>query len=813
MAVYNDTNIREMSLQDHIRNKTGMYVRSPDTLDCDVQIFKEIFDNSADECIVDINKMYNVKVVVFHKGQRYQMLIVDNGRGIPCGKLQDVYTKQFTSGKYDDSYGGITTGTFGIGSKTTVALSDRFIAMSKRNDGFGFFDSSKGQILDYKVIRPLNKDASTVGTTVFYEPDQSILKMASQFMSNEKGYPNFLSLVELISVFRPNLIAEVSLVNSLVTDSFLKKDPVELWEYFQNIQGQLVYKTDKNISPMEYTRRRLNISSPIIHQITLKKEIDEESNDRCGYDIGLALLADIKQSAYIGAVNYNIINGYENSHIYCLFDVIKEMILPHFSDDNEELVHFFKTSYRMPLSGYIMAKFKNASFEGQTKDGFRDKIFEQIYLKNLKKDLEKIPYDTWASIYNLIAEDVMDKFIKASNRDLKISKNLKNAAFSMNKFGSYIPCKIEDNTISELFITEGNSAGGQLKEVRDPLYQAILQLQGKPINAIGAYAPDLRANLIYQDLVKIIGVSPHDKDLSNMNFSKIGIMADADADGYHITALVIAILYKINPLIVESGRVFIANPPLYVLYNKNSSVFLRDQKALEDKRIDIYREYLTIYLSNSITKTKVKLDVAPFRDFCYMIKYIGTLINNTAVSLVINPILLESLIHVIDYLDPNKMNLGAVKKVLGATDIIYNQDSNSLILVDKITEISIPLARFVQEVKSTILPELNKIHWDKLLFTVTTNHSNALQDTPMSIMQIFETFRSLDMICKITRLKGLGECSALQLKQTCIDPSTRTFTTITSIGNLDRVYDMLGADTSARKELVKKEIDDLEMGV
>ena len=132
---YNESSIKQMTQLEHMRSKYSMYVGAAD-LDADCQLLKELVDNVADEAL-DPNKIYEAKSVFFVGKGRYQVAIVDHGRGIPCNKLKMIYTEAYTSGKYDtQAYGGVSTGTFGIGSKATVALSKRFVAITKRSDGF-----------------------------------------------------------------------------------------------------------------------------------------------------------------------------------------------------------------------------------------------------------------------------------------------------------------------------------------------------------------------------------------------------------------------------------------------------------------------------------------------------------------------------------------------------------------------------------------------------------------------------------------------------------------------------------------------------
>ncbi len=810
---YNNNHIQELSFVQHVRAKPEMYLRSPSTLSCDVQLFKEIIDNSADESI-DPNRIYHIKVIVFHQHHRYQMVVVDNGRGIPGGQLAKCYTSAFTSGKYNaDAYGGISTGTFGVGSKTVAALSDRFVAYTKRNDAFAGVSIQQGIIKDYQQLPPLDQDRTTMGTTVFYEVDQSILKASPGFISDPLGLTTVLELLDYLTAFKRNTCFHVYENTTLLTDKFFKQSYQEQWAYFQTYTGPILFESVLG-TPEDYVRRKFGITSQAQWDITLRKVVNtEDPQDTMGYDIGLYLAESFtKQSGIVGALNFNMLSAPTDYHIAGLMDVIKKPVAKLFDNDSElEIRTFFLTSYRLPLYGFVNAFFKGASFEGQTKDAFKNAEFLRLYTDSLFKAIRKLPETTWDNLYYLIAEDVRDKFVRSANREVKAGRGLKNVAHEIT---SYIPCKINDNTITELLITEGNSAGDYVRQVRDPAFQAIFKMRGKPINACRSADNVLRMNKIYQSLVRLIGVGPHDKDLSKMNFKCIGLMADADPDGYHILTLLLGNLYKINPLLLESGRIWLANPPLYVMETKNGSLYMRDQRALDDTRINrIYRELLTIKLANDKTKQIYDLDTpnteycaGPFRDWCYLVKRVGALIEDIANKLVIDPFVLEQMIHCVDYLDGN-LNCKQIAKIIGADTVQYHAPSNSLILIYAAIEIPVSLNKLVYEIRTFILPELELVHWDKITCLITTKLKNSqYKDTPVTFTQLYQIFQQLDKLYPVDRLKGLGECTVEQLEHCCVDPATRTYTTITSIGDVDVLYNMLGACSEERKKLVHAEL-------
>lgn len=810
LPVYNDGSIRQMTQLEHLRAKSSMYIDSED-VGADCQLFKEIIDNSADESILS-DHVYNIKVVFFVGKGRYQVCIIDYGRGIPCNKLKIIYTEAFSSGKYSNkAYNGISTGTFGIGSKCCTALSRKFVAISKRSDGFAGLTVEQGVVKDNIVTGPIDNNPDTVGTTVLYETDQTILKESDQYIDSPNGLAVSIKLMEYIGAFKPNTKFHVYRVNKLLPNTWFEQSYVDMWNYLQNITGDLIFKTPDIIDPFSYSREQYNITSPTMWNLTLFKPVDtNDESDILGFDIHVGVAKDCeKQNGILATVNSNLINTPISSHISVLVDKLKSKIVQYLDEDDEELRVYFDTKYTLPLHGYICAYCKSPKFEGQTKKSFKDLEFARLYGQYIDKLVKNEPDDYWGNLYDLVVNDLTKKFAASENRILNTGKSLKNAAWSMKNEGCFIPCKINSPDITELLITEGNSAGDWVKQVRNSTFQAVLKMRGKPINAIIADNAALKANAVYQDMVRLFGVTPRDTDLSNFNFKKVGLLADADPDGYHILSLLIGSIYKINPLILESGRVFIANPPLYVLESNDRNLFLRDQKALDDSRVMIYDNFFEIALCNVTTKTSAKLHDQSFRDFVYLIKRLGTVINDVATKLVIDPFVLEQLVGCVDYLSVYNLNCDKIKEQLNLESCSYHEIANTLLLVSDGMEISVPLNKLVQEIKAYILPEIKPVHWESIIPVVTTKFADTYQNEPLTYMQIYNIFNEIDTAYPVRRLKGLGECTPEQLLYTCVDPATRTYTTITSIGDVEVLFKLLGVDTELRKSLVVKDLNNL----
>lgn len=807
---YTDDNIKTLTPLEDFRINYNQYVKSGG-LDTDCQLIKEIIQNSQDEAI-DPNRTYVIKIVMFTHGNRYQVAVLDWGRGIPCKKLKEVYTERATSGKYDaNAYQGFSVGAWGVGSKLVSALSRKFIAISKREDGFAGITIEKGVVTDHQQLDAIDDDYTTVGTTVLYETDDTILTESHLYMSDPKGFQETLKLLEYITAFKPNVKFEVYLVKKLLDENWFKQSYKDKWEYFQNIKEELVYKSPDDITPYEYSRSQFGVTSPTAWMMELNKDVDVTNpNDVMGYDIKIGCVKDCdKQHGLFGIVNGNTINSPKSSHICVLQSKLKERIVKYIDEDDQELMTYFQTQYELPIHGYTSVRYKCAKFIGQTKDAFIVSDFAHIYGKFISECFDKEPDSTWEQLYDLIVNDLQRRFLLSADRVLNTGKSLKNVSWSMKNEGCYIPCKINNPEVTELLITEGNSAGDYVKQVRNANYQAVLKMRGKPINAITADGVALRANAVYQDMVRLFGIGPRDETLDKFNYKSIGLLADADPDGYHILSLLIGNIYKINPLILSSGRVFISNPPLYVLESSEQNLFLRDQKALDDTKVMIYDQFFSIKLYNTVTGRIANVEGTSFRDFIYLVKRIGTVISDVSNKLVIDPFLLEQLVHCIDYLTVDTLNCNRIKEILNLESCSYHAEANTLLLVCDGMEVSISLSKLAYELSAYVIPELQPIHNGKIVPLVTTKMTGTYQDESLTYMQIYKIFSEIDKEYPVRRLKGLGECTRDQLRYTCVDPATRSYSTITSIGDVDRLFALLGVDTSSRKKLVQRDLDDL----
>ena len=825
---YNDDTIVSMKFLQHIREKSGMYGFQLHNVQGLQQQLKEVVDNSVDEAL-DKNKVYPVNITFFVAKDKstYQCIIQDFGRGIPVNKLEACFCREFTSGKYRGEYGGVSSGTFGVGSKASCALAKNFIAFTKRDDGFGYLRVERGVVKDYHTQKRIDKDSSTVGTTVFIQPDDTMFSKINEMFKDHiqgddiTGFEQYLRKLEYYSLFKSNVEITVRVVDGLLKQKELDIEPVDLWKLMTDVdhfKGEIKFKSDRGMSPRDFILKKFGLGELMWDIGHLSKE-QTSSEDPLGFDIEVFI--DDKtlkgNGGYIGAVNATPIIHPESSHLIVLQQVLKDRLI-NAIDDGEKRT-YFENKYRIPLSGYVLTSWLGAEFIGQDKSRFENRQFEVCYRQALRKEckrLEDQDPSIWDRLWELIQENFEVEYAKYSRTTYKTGGDLKNLCYDLRRADSFFNCKLRSNGVikTELFITEGDSAAGRVKSERKAETQAVFKLSGKPKNAIRDDGPKLKANAIYSDLCRILGVNRSDTNLNNMRFDRIIIMTDADADGYHIVALLIGLIYKINPLILEEGRVFVTNPPLYSILHGNKVAYLRDVEALDEARRITYRTLLDIDVDvttdEGTTRYKVNNNIDQFRDICAIVDVIGSVVERNADFLNIDPLVLEQLVHCVDYLGENNVNCNEIRKILTAKDVAWDKVNNVVVLIyetdNRSIEYRIPLAHLQSVIRNEILPVYERFHWRDIDMFVTTKYSDEFVEDPCTFVMLYTLFRKISDpsrgLIKPRRFKGLGEMDKEDIKYTCIDPQTRCYTVVRGIGDVNRIFKMLGVDTDERKKLI-----------
>jgi DNA topoisomerase IV, B subunit len=550
---YDENSIKIMEGLDAVRKRPGMYIGSTDKRGLH-HLAWEIIDNSIDE----ISNGYGdyIKIII-HKDN--SLTVSDNGRGVPVGMHASgistpevIYTILHAGGKFEEGGYKTSGGLHGVGASVVNALSS-YLKVEIKRDGYKYeIEFNNGG----KVLSPLTKLDKTnrTGTTVTFLPDKEIFKDAKfSFTAISERMQEVAFLIKNITIEvidedgdKKNLYHYEDGLKEFV--NFVNEDLEVLCDtlYFSGTKNDIEVEI-----AMQYTT---NYSENIISFVNNVKTVDGGTHE-LGFKSSLT----------------RILNEYAKKN-----NILK-------SKDKT----FEGSDVREGLTAIISVKIPESilQFESQTKSKLGTPVARSAVDTVVS---EKLPF--YLEENNKIATILIDKIQKskqAREAARKARENIRSGntqSKSLTLSGKLVPAQSKDKSKKELFLVEGNSAGGSAKGGRDRKYQAILPLRGKIINTEKAKESDILANEEIATIINTIGAGYGSNfDVNEMEYDKIIIMTDADFDGSHIQCLLLTFFYRFMKDLVDNGKLYIAMPPLYKMTfsNKKSVYVYTDQEKAD----------------------------------------------------------------------------------------------------------------------------------------------------------------------------------------------------------------------------------------
>ena len=536
MATYTAKDITVLEGLEPVRKRPGMYIGGVGAAGLHHLVW-EILDNSVDEAMNGFAS--NITVTLHEDGA--SVTIADDGRGIPVDKhpktkksaLEVIFTTLHAGGKFDPGNYKTSGGLHGVGASVVNALSKELVATVRRDGAQWEMKFKQGH-----VVGSLSKSGAArgTGTTVFFRPDTTIFPKVE---------------------FDPELIRQ-----RLEVSSYLHKGVKIVFED-EASNERVVFQHTEGLA--DYLKKILTERSAVpVHELpfTISKESDES-----GLRLDLAMQwtqsTDEHVRSYVNGIPTGSGGTHENGFRAGLGKAVRNFIETH--NLSPKGVTLTTEDIREGLVAILSVFVQEPQFQGQTKDRLNNPEMLSAVDSQVRPALEH-----WLNTNITVAESIVARIILAA-RAREASRAAQQEVVRKGPTSSRLtlPGKLSDCSSSgrdesELFIVEGDSAGGSAKQGRDRTRQAILPLRGKVLNTEGASAAKVLENKELSDLVTALGCGiGKNFDLSRLRYGRVIILADADSDGHHIATLLLTFMYRHMPGLITSGRVYLAQPPLY----------------------------------------------------------------------------------------------------------------------------------------------------------------------------------------------------------------------------------------------------------
>lgn len=548
---YGASNIQVLKGLEAVRKRPAMYIGSTDVHGLH-HIFTEILDNSVDEAIAGYCS--HIWVILNSDGS---LTVRDNGRGIPVAvhpetkvsTLETVMTNLHAGGKFDGGAYKVSGGLHGVGMKCTNALSEWMVTTVHREEGVFQQKYEKGvPTMDVTRIG----DSNGTGTEHTFLPDKEI------FSTTEFDFQT------IVKKCRQHAYLTAGLRISVVDMSHGKEDRYDL--YFEDgIKSYVQF---------------LNIDSKVIGSEPFY--MNQQDGDVM---VEVALQYTDEMDEDVRCYTNNIINPEGGTHLAGFRTAITSAINAY--AQKAELLKGVNGTLngddvREGLTAIVSVKVPDPQFEGQTKIKLNNPEVKSIVSKLVRDELTTYFDENPQDAKNIIGKAVLANKAKAAAKAARDAVIRKSALESTTLPGKLADCTSKDPAESELFIVEGDSAGGSAKQGRDRHIQAILPLRGKIMNTNKYRVDRVLSNNEFNDITTALGVGIGDTlDISKLRYHKIIIMSDADVDGLHITTLVLTLLFRFFRPLIEKGYVYVAQPPLHkVEIGKKKYYFINDEEKI-----------------------------------------------------------------------------------------------------------------------------------------------------------------------------------------------------------------------------------------
>ncbi|MBM3246300.1 MAG: DNA topoisomerase (ATP-hydrolyzing) subunit B [Candidatus Omnitrophica bacterium] len=782
--VYDATTIQVLEGTEAVRRRPAMYIGDTSARGLHHLVY-EVVDNSVDESLGGYCD--TIEVVIRPDNS---VSVIDNGRGIPVDMhktekkpaVEVALTTLHAGGKFDHRVYKVSGGLHGVGVSVVNALSDWLEVEVKRDGKIYHQRYERGRTVSKLTV--IGKSNST-GTKVTFKPDKTI------FPKIEFSYDILSQRLRELAFLNKGLKIKLG-------DERTDKEAV--FEFGGGIISFVDY-LNKNKNPLH--------NKVVYFQKTQDDVILEAALQ---YNDGYA------ETIFSFANNINTVEG--GTHLSGFKSALTRAINQYAKAKNllKDDLGITGEDVREGLAAVISVKVPNPQFEGQTKTKLGNSEVEGLVasasLEALSAFFEENPS---------VGNKIIDKVIIASRareaaRKARELTRRKGALEGAGLPGKLADCSENDPALCEVFLVEGDSAGGSGKQARDRRFQAILPLKGKILNVEKARLDKVLSNEEIRTVITALGTSISTEfDLEKLRYHKIILLCDADVDGSHIRTLLLTLLYRQMPKLIQGGYVYIAQPPLYKIKRGTREEYIQTEDQMNTLLLDLGREGLKLMsLKNKDTYTDNQ-----FKDILALLVELEEY----------NRILGKKGVKFTEYLNFRHQKTKKLPiyraKVEGKTRFVYNDQELSKLLGDeKVEDKAEVLELFEAQDIEKLIQKLDKMGLDISTYLPPeeneTLKAKKEEKKPKLIYRIIDEKERFDFSClkevlahvksqaqkgmTIQRYKGLGEMNPQQLWDTTMDPAKRTLLKVAleDAVEADRMFTVLmGDEVEPRREFIE----------
>ena len=797
---YDASNIRVLEGLEAVRLRPGMYIGSTSQRGLHHCIY-EIVDNSIDESLAGYCDTINVTVNTDNS-----VTVQDNGRGIPVdikpdsGKsaLEIVHTVLHAGGKFGDGGYKVSGGLHGVGASVVNALSEKFIVEVAR-DGFLY----RQEYLRGEPVHPVEKvrETNERGTKTTFWLDPEI----------------FTETTEIDCDIVANRFREMAFLNKCLKIIFHdKKANKDTVFYYEGGIASYVEHLNKNKNVM--------FEKPVYMEKTI---------DGIAVEVALQYTDAYNENILCFANNINThfggthLTGFRNGITRVINDYARKNNILKDSEQN-----LAGEDIREGMTAIVSVKIANPEFEGQTKEKLGNAEVTPVV-----NDVVRDKFMEWLEFNPKIAKLIIDKILQAQRareaaRRARELTRRKTALETSTLPGKLADCSNREPEKCELYIVEGDSAGGSAKQGRNRMFQAILPLRGKILNVERARLDKMYANNEIQSLIQAIGVNisknPEEVNIEKLRYHKIIFMTDADVDGAHIRTLLLTFFFRYARALIEQGHIYIAQPPLYKVTIGKTAEYLYDDRALDKMMRERGIKDMSLY---NKTKTKVLTDASLEEMIYSMSTYYKSFHNpiiNQMPSVIIRGLIRSDIAagdfdnedrmreiykYLSHYIEDHALNYGIDEAKNYKVFLAKNENNNKFYFKVELGEDIDPVVITPNLIKSNEYERI-KNAYPKIREFLIEEEKTLTLETPDGIKEI-TSFAELQRIVEergkkgiqLQRFKGLGEMMPQQLWETTMDPSNRTLLKVSIEDAMlcDELFDVLMGDNVApRRDFIEQ---------